>query len=113
MFEVPQNSTTIISTSETSATTSKKRGEGRRYYCTNSCENLEEAMNLIKDENISTVKSKTIKTIYYRCNLQSRRSKPECSAAIYTMRYFKKFILIKCFYGCCIQYSQKMVMGKR
>jgi hypothetical protein len=35
MIEVPQNSTMIISTTETSATTSKKRGEGRRYYCTN------------------------------------------------------------------------------
>jgi hypothetical protein len=80
MFEVPQNSTTIISTSETSATTSKKRGEGRRYYCTNSCENLEEAMNLIKIEKIWTVKNKTINTIYYRCNLQSKRAKPECSA---------------------------------
>ena len=87
MFEVPQNSTTIISTSETSATTSKKRGEGRRYYCTNSCENLEEAMNLIKDENIWTVKIKTINTIYNRCNLQSRRSRPECAAAIYILKH--------------------------
>jgi len=87
MFEVPQNSTTIISTSETSATTSKKRGEGRRYYCTNSCENLEEAMNLIKEERIWTVKNKTINTIYYRCNLQSKRAKPECSAAIYIHKH--------------------------
>ena len=87
MIEVPQNSTTIISTTETSATTSKKRGEGRRYYCTNSCENLEEAINLIKDEKIWTVKNKTINTIYYRCNLQSRRSRPECAAAIYIHKH--------------------------
>ena len=67
MFEVPQSSTTIISTSETLSTTSNKRGEARRYYCTNSCENLEEAMNLIKEERIWTVKNKTINTIvlYY------------------------------------------------
>jgi hypothetical protein len=31
MIEVLQNSTMIVSTTETSATTSKKRGEGRRY----------------------------------------------------------------------------------
>ena len=62
MIEVPQNSTTIITTAETSATTSKKRGEGRRYFCTNSCENLEEAMNLIKDEKIWTVKNIIIGT---------------------------------------------------
>ena len=65
MIEVPQNTTTIITTAETSATTSKKRGEGRRYYCTNSCENLKEALNLIKDEKIWTAKNKTINTIYY------------------------------------------------
>ena len=75
MIEVSQNSTMITSLTETSATTSKKRGVGRRYYCTNSCENLEEAINLMKDEKIWTVKNKTINTIYYRCNLQSRRSK--------------------------------------
>jgi hypothetical protein len=87
---VPQNFTTIISTTETFATTSKKRGEGRRYYCTNSCENLEEAMNLIKDEKIWTVKNKSINAIYSRCNLQRRRSKPECSAAIYMHKHKNK-----------------------
>ena len=87
MIEVPQNSTTKISTTETSATTFKKRGEGRRYYCTNSCENLEEAMNLIKEERLWTVKNKTINTIFYRCNLQSKRAKPECSAAIYIHKH--------------------------
>ena len=56
MIEVPPNSTTIISTEETSASVSKKRGEeARRYYCTNSCEDLEKALNLIKEEKIWTV----------------------------------------------------------
>ena len=41
-------SSRLKSTEETSASTSKKRGEARRYYYTKSCEDLEEAVNLIK-----------------------------------------------------------------
>ena len=79
MIKVPPNFTKIISTEETYASTSKKRGEAIRYYR----EDLEEAVNLIKEEKIWTVKNKTINKIYYRCNLQSKRSKPSCSATIY------------------------------
>ena len=83
MIKVPPNFTKIISTEETYASTSKKRGEAIRYDRTNSCEDLEEAVNLIKEEKIWTVKNKTINKIYYRCNLQSKRAKPSCSASIY------------------------------
>ena len=80
MIELQQNSTTIISPSQTSAITSKKRREARLYYFTNCYENLEEAMNFVKKEKYG--QSRIKKTAKYILNIIYKISVRNMSALL-------------------------------
>ena len=82
MIEVPNITSTTAETSASSTTAKPTRGASKSYYCTAVCDNLDDALQLVKEEKIWTVKSKVPSAIYYRCNLQKKRAKPQCSASV-------------------------------